>query len=161
MRSACRFRLLLPLLTHHHLLIDLQEVESRNTIAEIRGSELPDEIVLISGHVDSWDIGQVRHLAIHVPFRQVSSLLFHHLVGHDSPCCIAVTFLAHLLHHSSSVPLMHLLQGAMDDAGPAFVALQALILMKRLNLRPKRTVRWVGWTTEERGRYAINGGTVY
>jgi hypothetical protein len=29
----------------------------------------------------------------------------------------------------------------MDDAGPAFVALQALILMKRLNLRPKRTVR--------------------
>jgi carboxypeptidase Q len=39
----------------------------------------------------------------------------------------------------------------MDDAGPAFVALQALVLMKRLNLRPKRTVRWVGWTTEERG----------
>lgn len=42
-------------------------------------------------------------------------------------------------------------QGAMDDAGPAFVALQALVLMKRLNLQPKRTVRWVGWTTEERG----------
>jgi carboxypeptidase Q len=39
----------------------------------------------------------------------------------------------------------------MDDAGPAFVALQALVLMKRLNMRPKRTVRWVGWTTEERG----------
>eukprot|EP01046_Picozoa_sp_COSAG06_P008282 COSAG06_NODE_415_length_15998_cov_3.107428_14_plen_69_part_00 len=59
------------------------QVESRNTVAEIRGSELPDEIVLLSGHIDSWDIGQ----------------------------------------------------GAMDDAGPAFVALQALILMKRLNLR--------------------------
>ena len=71
----------------------------RNTIAEIRGSEKPDEIVLISGHIDSWDVGQ----------------------------------------------------GAMDDAGPAFIAQQALNIVKQLGLQPKRTLRWVGWTTEEQG----------
>ena len=35
----------------------LPNVESANVIAEIRGSEKPDEIVLIGGHLDSWDLG--------------------------------------------------------------------------------------------------------
>jgi carboxypeptidase Q len=32
------------------------DVESGNVIAELRGSELPDEVVLIGAHLDSWDI---------------------------------------------------------------------------------------------------------
>src|SRR5882724_10183386 len=28
-----------------------------NTVAEIRGSEKPDEVVIIGGHLDSWDLG--------------------------------------------------------------------------------------------------------
>jgi hypothetical protein len=35
----------------------LPEKTSANVIAEIRGSERPDEIVLIGGHLDSWDLG--------------------------------------------------------------------------------------------------------
>jgi hypothetical protein len=34
----------------------LPDVESANVIAEIRGSEKPEEIVLIGAHLDSWDL---------------------------------------------------------------------------------------------------------
>lgn len=32
-----------------------------NVIAEIKGSTYPDEIILVGGHLDSWDIGQGAH----------------------------------------------------------------------------------------------------
>jgi carboxypeptidase Q len=33
------------------------EVEVYNTVAEIPGAEKPDEVVIIGGHIDSWDLG--------------------------------------------------------------------------------------------------------
>jgi len=35
----------------------LPDVESANVVAEITGSENPEQIVLIGGHLDSWDLG--------------------------------------------------------------------------------------------------------
>ena len=33
------------------------DVESANVIGEIRGREKPDEVVVLGGHIDSWDVG--------------------------------------------------------------------------------------------------------
>ena len=35
----------------------LPDTWSRNVVAEIRGRELPDEIIVMGGHIDSWDVG--------------------------------------------------------------------------------------------------------
>lgn len=39
----------------------LEDVQSYNVIGEIRGSEFPDEIILVGGHLDSWDLGDGAH----------------------------------------------------------------------------------------------------
>jgi carboxypeptidase Q len=83
----------------------LPDAPSRNVVAEIAGSEKPDEVVLLGGHIDSWDVGQ----------------------------------------------------GAMDDGGGVVVAWEAVKLMKKLGLRPKRTVRVIAWTNEENGSRGANG----
>lgn len=39
----------------------LPDVESANVIGEIRGSETPGDVIVIGGHLDSWDKGQGAH----------------------------------------------------------------------------------------------------
>jgi hypothetical protein len=34
------------------------DAPSHNVMGEIRGSEKPDEVVVLGGHIDSWDVGQ-------------------------------------------------------------------------------------------------------
>jgi carboxypeptidase Q len=84
----------------------LPDVQSRNVMGEVVGSEFPDEVVVLGGHIDSWDVGT----------------------------------------------------GAMDDGGGVVAAWEAVRLIKELGLRPKRTIRAVGWTNEENG---LRGGTGY
>uniref|UniRef100_A0A3B5K5S6 Carboxypeptidase Q n=1 Tax=Takifugu rubripes TaxID=31033 RepID=A0A3B5K5S6_TAKRU len=36
----------------------LPDVDSFNTVAEIKGWQHPEQVVLLSGHLDSWDVGQ-------------------------------------------------------------------------------------------------------
>jgi carboxypeptidase Q len=48
--------------------------------------------------------------------------------------------------------------GAMDDAGGVVIAWEAVRLLKALGLRPRRTIRAVGWTNEENGG---RGGAAY
>jgi len=40
---------------------NLPEVTSYNVIAELKGSEFPDEILLVGGHLDSWDNSEGAH----------------------------------------------------------------------------------------------------
>jgi carboxypeptidase Q len=84
----------------------LPDAQSRNVVAELRGREKPDEVVVMGGHIDSWDVGQ----------------------------------------------------GAMDDAGGSVAAWEAVRLIQRLGLRPRRTIRVVLWTNEENG---LRGATAY
>jgi carboxypeptidase Q len=37
------------------------DAPSFNVIGEIKGSEFPDEIIVVGGHLDSWDVGEGAH----------------------------------------------------------------------------------------------------
>ena len=39
----------------------LPDAPSRNAVAEIVGRERPEEVVVLGGHIDSWDVGQGAH----------------------------------------------------------------------------------------------------
>ncbi len=84
----------------------LEDAESHNVVAEIRGREKPEEIVVIGGHIDSWDVGQ----------------------------------------------------GAHDDGAGCVMAMEAINVLRKLNLIPRRTIRVVLWTNEENG---LAGGKAY
>jgi carboxypeptidase Q len=84
----------------------LPDADSFNVIGELRGREKPEEVVVVSGHFDSWDVGT----------------------------------------------------GSSDDGGGCVVSWEALRLMKKLGLRPRRTVRVVLFTNEENG---LRGGVDY
>jgi hypothetical protein len=75
------------------------DAPSHNVMGEIRGSEKPDEVVVLGGHIDSWDVGQ----------------------------------------------------GANDDGSGIMASFEAVALIKKLGLRPRRTIRVVFWVNEENG----------
>lgn len=39
----------------------LPDAKSHNVIGEIKGSEFPDEIILVGGHLDAWDLAEGAH----------------------------------------------------------------------------------------------------
>jgi carboxypeptidase Q len=84
----------------------LPDAPSANVIADLPGREKPEEIVVLGGHIDSWDVGT----------------------------------------------------GAHDDGAGCIACWQAVVLMKKLNLIPRRTVRVVLWTNEENG---LRGAEAY
>ncbi len=83
-----------------------EDAPSANVVGEITGSEFPNEIILIGGHLDSWDKGQ----------------------------------------------------GAHDDGAGIVHSIEALRLLKKFELRPKRTIRVVLFMNEENG---LRGGIEY
>lgn len=85
---------------------DEGEVPSANVVAELRGREKPEEIVLLGAHLDSWDVGQ----------------------------------------------------GAHDDGAGVVIVMEAISVLRRLGIQPKRTIRVVLFTNEENG---LAGGREY
>jgi hypothetical protein len=84
----------------------LPDADSADVVGEIPGRTYPEQVVVIGGHIDSWDVGQ----------------------------------------------------GAQDDGASIMACLQALALMKKLGLQPRRTVRVAFWVNEENGG---RGGETY
>lgn len=41
--------------------VTLEDTPSYNVIGELKGSEYPHEIIVVGGHLDSWDLGQGAH----------------------------------------------------------------------------------------------------
>lgn len=82
------------------------DAASANVMGDIVGAEKPEEIVVLGGHLDSWDVGQ----------------------------------------------------GAQDDGSGIMATLEAVNIIKKSGLRPKRTIRIVFWVNEENGD---RGGVAY
>jgi len=76
-----------------------KDVKAGNVIGEIVGSEHPEQVVVLGGHIDSWDVGQ----------------------------------------------------GAQDDGGGIMSTFEAVSIIHKLGLKPKRTIRVVFWANEENG----------
>ena len=77
----------------------LPDAPSFNVIADWKGTEHPEQVVVVSGHLDSWDLGT----------------------------------------------------GAIDDGAGVVVSMQAIHLLSKLGIHPKRTVRFIAWMSEEEG----------
>ncbi len=84
----------------------LPDVDDHNVVAEIKGSEFPNEYITLGGHLDSWDVNE----------------------------------------------------GAHDDGAGVVHTLEVLRVMKALNYKPKRTIRFVLFANEENG---VRGGNEY
>ena len=84
----------------------LPDADSHNVLADWPGRERPEEIVIVSGHLDSWDLAQ----------------------------------------------------GAIDDGAGVASAMGAVHLLQSLGLHARRTIRFVGWMSEENGSA---GGQTY
>jgi len=76
-------------------------VQVYNTVADLRGSEKADEMVILGAHLDSWDLGT----------------------------------------------------GSTDNGTGSLAVLEAARALAKLNLKPKRTIRFVLFSGEEQGLY--------
>jgi carboxypeptidase Q len=91
--------------------VDLQtefhdkELDASNTIAEIPGGDLKNEIVMLGAHLDSWHAGT----------------------------------------------------GATDNGAGVAAVMEAVRILKGLNLQPRRTIRVALWTGEEQGLLGSKG----
>lgn len=94
--------------TMHLVLTPHEEapVQTANVVADWKGREEPDEIVLIGGHLDSWDLGT----------------------------------------------------GAIDDGSGVAGVMEAVRVLSKLGLHPRRTVRVVLFMNEEHG---LDGAKAY
>lgn len=122
------------------------------TVTKIPAAAVPMEDAMMFHRMQ--DRGQKVVLTIKMEAQTLSDVpsrnVMGELVGREKPNEI-VAFGGHSDSWDVGV-------GAMDDGGGVIIAWEAINLLKRLGLTPRRTIRAVGWVNEENGG---RGGAAY
>jgi len=100
------------------------------------------------------NLGQKIVVTLYMEAQLYPDALSHNVFGQVS----GSTYPAKVIAIGGHIDSWDVGNGALDDAGGVLAAWEAVRIINKLGLKPKRSVRAVGWTNEENG---VAGGNAY